>query len=99
MAMDPAAISASPASTMTWAELTAPERPAAKAKGTVRPSDIPMTMSRTSAVAAKCVSTWSVDVGGAGVGSDSIAIREVYLSGFWEDWVLDWGYRHIPGFC
>src|SRR5580704_7636875 len=83
MAMDPAAISARPARTITWAELTAPERPAAKAKGTVRPSDIPMTMSRTSAVAAKCVSTWAGDVGGAGVGSESIAIPEVYLSAVW----------------
>src|SRR5882757_10832235 len=90
MAMDPAAISANPASTITCAELTAPESPAARAKGTVRPSDMPMTMSRTRAVAAKCVSTWSGDVGGAGVGSDSIAIPEVYLSvvlgdsGLWD---------------
>src|SRR5579863_5892540 len=88
MAMDPAAISASPARTITWAELTAPERPAAKAKGTVRPSDMPMTMSRTSAVAAKCVSTWAGDVGGAGVGSESIAIPEVYLSVVWGFWGL-----------
>src|ERR1700733_6082972 len=79
MAIDPAAISARPARTTTWGELTAPDRPAAKAKGTVRPSDIPMTMSRTKAVEAKCVSTWAGEVGGAGVGSESIAIPEVYL--------------------
>src|SRR5450631_1959641 len=80
MAMDPAAISANPASTTTWGELTAPERPAARAKGTVRPSDMPITMSRTNAVEAKCVSTCCGEVGGAGVGSESIAIPEVYLS-------------------
>ena len=40
---------------------TALGSPAASAKGTVRPSDIPMTMSRTAAVAVKCFSTCSVD--------------------------------------
>jgi len=33
---------------MTWAEQKASESPTAKAKGTVRPSDIPMMISRTS---------------------------------------------------
>src|SRR5512146_2352633 len=62
--MLPAAISARPAITIArvwmspaWA---APERPAASAKGTVRPSDMPMTMSRTSALPVKCRSTCSV---------------------------------------
>ena len=35
--------------------------PAASAKGTVSPSDIPITMSRTAAVAVKCFSTCSTD--------------------------------------
>src|ERR1700760_509305 len=34
----------------------APVKPAASAKGTVRPSDIPMTISRTVALAVKCCS-------------------------------------------
>jgi hypothetical protein len=41
---------------------------------------MPITMSRTNAVEAKCVSTCCGEVGGAGVGSESIAIPEVYLS-------------------
>lgn len=60
MAMEPAAISASPAVTTTWEDATAPERPAASANGTVRPSDIPITTSRTAAVAVKCCSTCGV---------------------------------------
>src|SRR5438093_13279375 len=60
MAIDPAAISASPAVTMTLVRSTAPESPAAKAKGTVSPSDIPMTMSRTVSPAVKCFSMWGV---------------------------------------
>src|SRR5579864_2991010 len=39
---------------------TAPVNPAASAKGTVRPSAIPMTMSRTTSVASKCFSTCGV---------------------------------------
>ena len=39
---------------------TAPDRPAARAKGTVRPSDMPITMSRTVAEAVKCLSTCGV---------------------------------------
>jgi hypothetical protein len=38
----------------------APVSPAASANGTVSPSDIPITMSRTAAVAVKCFSTCSV---------------------------------------
>src|SRR5579884_489094 len=60
MAMEPAAISASPAVTMIAAELTAPDRPAASAKGTVSPSDMPMTISRTVSPAVKCCSTCGV---------------------------------------
>src|SRR5215472_5793137 len=65
MAIEPAAISAKPAVTMIPVPLAitaaAPVRPAARAKGTVRPSDIPITMSRTAAVAVKCFSTCSTD--------------------------------------
>src|ERR1700684_2109796 len=39
----------------------APVNPAARANGTVRPSAIPITMSRTAAVAVKCFSTCSTD--------------------------------------
>src|ERR1700740_2198163 len=42
-------------------DATAPVNPAASAKGTVNPSDIPITMSRTAAVAVKCFSTCSTD--------------------------------------
>src|SRR6202163_3191002 len=62
MAMEPAAISANPATTTMAVEETVPERPAARANGTVRPSDIPITTSRTVADAAKCFSTCG-DVG------------------------------------
>jgi hypothetical protein len=44
---------------------TAPDMPAASAKGTVKPSAIPMTTSRTLALAVKCDSTCGV------VGMDS----------------------------
>src|ERR1700678_1912624 len=60
MAMDPAAISASPATTMMRLVVSAPDKPAASAKGTVRPSAIPMTMSRTNSDAVKCDSTCGV---------------------------------------
>ena len=60
MAIEPAAISASPAVMTTRVESTAPDSPAAKAKGTVRPSAIPMTMSRTVAEDVKCFSTCCV---------------------------------------
>src|SRR5260221_14666267 len=60
MAMEPAAISASPATTTIWLEFTAPEMPAARAKGTVSPSDIPITMSLTRAVPVKWCSVWAV---------------------------------------
>ena len=38
-------------------EATAPDRPAARANGTVRPSAIPITMSRTASDEVKCFST------------------------------------------
>jgi len=47
IAIDPAAISANPAVTMTRVVPTAPDTPAARANGTVRPSDMPMTVSRS----------------------------------------------------
>jgi len=50
--MDPAAISAKPAITTMW--WIAPSRePRGEAKGTVSPSDIPITMSRTTSVEVK----------------------------------------------
>src|SRR5487761_849937 len=60
MAIEPATISASPAVTTMPVDATAPVSPAASAKGTVKPSDIPMTMSRTAAVDVKCFSRWAV---------------------------------------
>src|ERR1700757_3082773 len=60
MAIEPAAISAAPPTTMSRVELTAPDRPAASAKGTVSPSDMPMTTSRTKSPAVKCFSTCGV---------------------------------------
>src|SRR5688572_3399608 len=47
MDIAPAAISARPAVTTSSDDCSAPDRPAASANGTVRPSDIPMTRSRT----------------------------------------------------
>src|SRR5271166_2407003 len=41
-------------------ESTAPDSPAARAKGTVKPSDMPMTMSRTVSEAVKCFSMCGV---------------------------------------
>jgi hypothetical protein len=46
---------------------TTPDRPAAKAKGTVNPSDIPMTMSRIFSEEVKWVSTcgvWGISCAG-----------------------------------
>src|SRR5712691_4140748 len=60
MAIEPAATSARPAVTMIELASRAPVSPAARAKGTVRPSDIPITTSRTTAPAVKCCSTWGV---------------------------------------
>ena len=61
MAIDPAATSAKPAMTTTVVvTCSVPDRPAARANGTVRPSDMPITMSRTSSLAVKCRSTWRV---------------------------------------
>src|SRR6185295_14280010 len=58
--MDPAAISARPAVTMMLVLSTAPDNPAASAKGTVRPSDIPITRSRTTSLDVKCRSICGV---------------------------------------
>src|SRR6266446_328330 len=60
IAIAPAAISAEPAVMMTRVDSTAPDRPAARAKGTVSPSDIPITMSRIVSEAVKCFSTCGV---------------------------------------
>src|SRR6185503_19641935 len=60
MAIEPAAISARPAVTMIPVEWTAPVRPAARANGTVNPSDIPITMSRTTSLEVKWRSMWGV---------------------------------------
>src|ERR1041385_3570209 len=53
MAIEPAAISARPAVTTMPACATAPESPAASADGTVSPSDMPITTSRTISLAVK----------------------------------------------
>src|SRR5437868_14527669 len=60
MAIEPAAISARPAVTTIPACATAPESPAASANGTVSPSDMPMTTSRTISLAVKCLSVCRV---------------------------------------
>src|SRR5215472_12204432 len=60
MAIEPAAISARPATTTRRLLSMAPEMPAARAKGTVRPSDIPITTSRTTSPAVKCFSRCGV---------------------------------------
>src|SRR2546428_323452 len=58
--MEPAAISARPAVTTMAVESMTPETPAARANGTVRPSAMPITMSRTIALAVKWCSTCGV---------------------------------------
>src|ERR1700732_3470958 len=58
--MEPAAISAKPAVTIRRVWEIAPVRPAARAKGTVKPSDMPITMSRTVLLAVKCFSMCGV---------------------------------------
>ncbi|XP_025801628.1 E3 ubiquitin-protein ligase TRIM33-like [Panicum hallii] len=65
MEMAPAATSASPAVSTSAEDALAPESPAASAKGTVRPSETPMMMSRTTSPAVKC---FSEKGGGGGVG-------------------------------
>src|SRR5260370_34697030 len=60
MAIEPAAISANPAITTMLDAPTVPDNPAARANGTVRPSAIPMTTSRTNSEAVKCFSTCGV---------------------------------------
>ena len=56
MEMAPAATSAMPAVRTMDDVALAPERPAAKAKGTVRPSETPIMISRTISPAVKCFS-------------------------------------------
>src|SRR3954452_20356939 len=56
MAIDPAAISASPPIVISRVFATAPESPAASANGSVNPSDIPITTSRTKFPEVKCCS-------------------------------------------
>src|SRR5579871_6389992 len=60
MAIAPAAISARPAVTTTAVDATASDSPAVSAKGTVRPSDMPITRSRTTSAARKCRSMCGV---------------------------------------
>src|SRR5258708_25679702 len=60
MAIEPAAISAKPATTIIRVVVSAPDNPAASANGTVRPSAIPITISRTNSDAVKCFSTCGV---------------------------------------
>jgi hypothetical protein len=55
-----AATSARPAVITMPVDCTTPERPAAKAKGTVSPSGIPMTTSRIVSEEMKCFSTCGV---------------------------------------
>lgn len=57
MEMAPAATSAIPAMRMMEEETSAPDKPAASAKGTVRPSDAPMMISRTILLDMKCFSS------------------------------------------
>jgi hypothetical protein len=57
IAIAPAATSASPAVMMIPVASTAPDSPAARANGTVRPSDMPITMSRIVSEEVKCFST------------------------------------------
>ena len=65
MPIAPATISARPAVTMIFVEDTAAESPAASANGTVEPSAMPITTSRTDADPVKCFSTCGI-VGMAG---------------------------------
>src|SRR5258708_6443618 len=60
MAIEPAAISAKPATTIIRVVVSAPDNPAASANGTVSPSAIPITISRTNSDAVKCFSTCGV---------------------------------------
>src|SRR5664279_1085044 len=60
MAMAPAEIPAIPAVTTTRVATAAPESPAARANGTVSPSAMPMTTSRTVSLEVKWCSMWGV---------------------------------------
>src|SRR5260221_41735 len=77
MAMAPAAISARPAVTTSLEDVVAPDRPAARANGTVKPSAMPMTTSRTFSPAVKCFSTWGVE----GIGVSEVQQDERDQSG------------------
>src|SRR3954453_21467146 len=72
MAIEPAAISARPAVATIHVPTFAPERPAASANGTVRPSAIPITTSRTNSLAVKWRSMWAVSGVVVGVGISEI---------------------------
>src|SRR5260221_13014682 len=69
---------------MIWVEATAAVRPAASAKGTVRPSAMPMTTSRTFSDPEKWASTWGV----AGIGLCSSGL----VNGGGEFWVRGKGW-------
>src|ERR1700674_5077544 len=75
MAIDPAAISASPPTTINLVSCTAPESPAARAKGTVSPSAMPITTSRTNSPAVKCFSI----CGARGIASNLRMIFQIFL--------------------
>src|SRR5262249_34905379 len=79
IAIAPAETSARPATTMSVFESTAPESPAASAKGTVSPSDMPITTSRTVSPAVKWRSMWRV--WGIGRASSSERPRESHAPG------------------
>src|SRR3954462_10360755 len=92
--MEPAAISAIPAITTMEVLAMLPESPAARAKGTVNPSAMPMTTSRTTRPEVKWVSTSG---GRCGCGCSSFTREEIYHRG--SDLVrsgpLDSLHRHL----
>src|SRR5215470_19737443 len=79
--MDPAAISARPPMTIRRVELTAPESPAASANGTVRPSAIPITTSRTNRPAVK----WDSTCGVSGIWRSDLRMGFEIFQGFAND--------------
>src|SRR2546428_12371293 len=72
---------------MTRVDSTAPDRPAARAKGTVSPSDMPITMSRIVSEAVKCFSTCGVwgtgdlRLGAGGAGGAPPRVRVFFRGG------------------
>src|SRR5579862_5880779 len=81
MAIDPAAISARPPITISRVELTAPESPAASANGTVSPSAMPITTSRTNRPAVK----WDSTCGVSGILWSDLRMRFEVFQGFPSD--------------